>query len=158
MGRMPKWKEALPKRLLMKYEPVRKPGEGMRLPDFVHETGHEFFRLDKPMPGGYVKCIGPESDHEYDDLRSICPRCGLTAQAITALSTLPPCREVTWWFCDPLGHWGRLGGDLPVTEHEDGTITVRGTIENAGPYVDVWCGTLERGVWTAIEAEEQMEL
>lgn len=168
---MPRWKQALPKRLLLKYEPVKKPGEGERLPDFVHATESDYFRLDVPKPGAYVKCVAlaherhvfdtsePRED-EYKVLLPIrCERCGIASKdAGPCFVGHAECVPVSWWYCDPLGHWGRLGADLPVLEHEDGTISVQGTIENVGPYEGAWCGTLERGVWTAIEAEEQMEL
>lgn len=158
MAKMPRWKQALPKRLLLKYEPPKKPGEGERLPDFVHLTGSEYFRLDKPKPGAYVKCVGPVAEeHHWHD--AVCVACGIEyADAGPHFAGHPECTPVSWWYCDPMGHWGRLGSDLPVLEHEDGSITVQGTIENVGPYEGAWCGTLERGVWTAIEAEEQMEL
>lgn len=57
---------------------------------------------------------------------------------------------VWWWYCDPLGHWGRLEA-YRVTEHEDGSITVGGLIANPGPYEHAWCGTLTAGIWKAAE-------
>jgi hypothetical protein len=93
------------------------PPNGERLPDFVHVTGDEYFRLDKPKPYGYVKCVWTDG-------------------------------TPSWWACDPLGHWMPFTVQgYEVFEHEDGTITVSGVIENRGPYQPWWRGTITRGLW-----------
>ena len=53
-----------------------------------------------------------------------------------------------WFARAPRGHLGRLRYH-DVTEHEDGTITVRPSILNdSGP--NRWHGFLERGVWREV--------
>lgn len=154
------------------------PPNGERLPDFVHATGNEYFRLDKPKPYAYVKCVGPtHADHEWrfidphsgqvaDDR---CARCGITREAYGKTTPFPSpaigqgypyetiseaqprtdgCTPISWWACDPLGHWIPLTGvGHDVFEDEGGTITVSGVIENRGPYSPWWRGTITRGLW-----------
>jgi hypothetical protein len=77
--------------------------------------------------------------------------------------------RVGWYICDPMGRVGLIGMEriyqervadlvIPVrqdpivhpweiTEHEDGTITVRPSI--ADPEPGGWHGFLSRGVWSA---------
>lgn len=154
MSYEPRWMKELRKlpggaRVIAKYQRPTDPNAGERLPDFVHATGHGHFRLDVPKPMAYVKCVGPTSDHHVwpDPTGTViigvlkhCERCGaeMTLDALTG-----PCVVVSWWYCDPLGHWGWLAA---VTEHEDGTITVTG-IDNRGPYDEWWRGAIHAGVW-----------
>lgn len=140
----PKWLQAIRRqkggpRLIAKYNKPKDSDEGERLPDFVHYTGNEHFRLDQAKPRAYVKCVGPER--------------------VSGQGWVIDC-PVSWWYCDPLGHWGTLA-TADVVEHEDGTISVRGTINNHGPYEPWWRGTLLRGVWSGhaipVEASQAVE-
>lgn len=161
----PRWLQAIRKsrggpRLIAKYQGrPRAENEGERLPDFVHVTGYEYFRLDQPKPRCYVKCVGPPGAHVWPsptdrvvlgEPPGRCARCGmdLTLGAISGpvgTDWSKACVPVSWWACDPLGHWLMLRGD--VFEDEDGTITVNGVVENRGPYQPWWRGTITRGVW-----------
>lgn len=147
MARYVFWKDKLPKRLVMKYEHPKEPGEGERLPDFVHVTGYEHFRLDVPKPCGYVVCVEPPGEHVLDVKTDICERCGKTKRAIV-MWWPDVCTPRSWWACDPLGHWLPLTGNgYHVEEEGDRSITVKGMIENRGPYSPYWRGTLELGRW-----------
>jgi hypothetical protein len=56
----------------------------------------------------------------------------------------------TWYAASPNGLIGNLGGHQ-VTEHEDGTITVRPSILVSSRGSEArWHGYLERGVWRAV--------
>lgn len=148
MAYEPKWLKDLRKlrggaRVIAKYQKPKAEGEGERQPDFVHVTGNEYFRLDVPKPRAYVKCVGPQQDgHDWpDDMGGACVRCGGARDSLVG-----ECVPVSWWYCDPLGHWGRLATAV-VVEHADSTISVAGTINNHGPYEPWWRGTLLKGVW-----------
>lgn len=133
-------------RLVAKYQKPKVKGEGERLPDFVHVTGYESFRLDVPKPGAYVKCVGPSQDgHDWpEDMASACARCGVARDSLVG-----ECSPVSWWLCDPHGHWLACSQKgYEVFEHEDGTITVSEMVENPGPYDDVYTGMLRRGIWS----------
>lgn len=147
----PKWLKDIRKtpggpRLIALYTRPRAVGEGERLADFVHVTGNEYFRLDQPKPGAYVRCVGPvRAGHDFPaewvSAPPVCLVCGESAQVESA-----ECVPVSWWYCDPLGHWGIFR--RPVTLHADGTISVAGTIVNDTPGVEVgYRGTLTHGVW-----------
>lgn len=51
-----------------------------------------------------------------------------------------------WHARTPNGHLGNLGAH-DVTEHDDGTITVRPSIAVSDGEKELWHGYLERGVW-----------
>lgn len=51
-----------------------------------------------------------------------------------------------WYACTPNGHMGNLTAH-DVTEHDDGTITVRPSILVSDNRGELWHGYLERGVW-----------
>ena len=56
-------------------------------------------------------------------------------------------RNNDWYACAPGEHMGSLAAHV-VTEHEDGTITVRPSILiTAGKNLPLWHGHLERGIW-----------
>lgn len=62
---------------------------------------------------------------------------------------------VAWWYCDPIGHWGRVSEEhslRAVEEHDDGTVTLyqAAVFQNVGPYEPWWRGTLIEGVWTGV--------
>lgn len=154
MGYEPKWLKAIRKtkggaRVIAKHQKPRGENEGLRLPDFVHATGNEYFRLDEPKPGGYVKCVGTAGAHEMDMATDTCKLCGWTTQEIVEVAGADTCYPVSWWICDPIGHWSTLPVGR-VQEHEDGSITVTGVIDNEGPYHPHWRGTLTRGEWEGI--------
>jgi len=52
-----------------------------------------------------------------------------------------------WWFRAPAGSIGGLSQGHGVEEHEDGTITVTGSILIKGGGASEWHGYLTRGVW-----------
>lgn len=188
MGYEPKWLQAIRKskggpRLIAKYQRPPDSDVGERLPDFLHATGNEYFRLDVAKPRAYVRCVGlaGRGVHVWDPLTDACARCGRTRAQYMASSPFPApamavgypmervsdaqppsdqCVPVTWWYCDPLGHWGMLAAPM-VAEHMDGTISVRGTINNHGPYEPWWRGTLLSGVWSghviSTEASQAVE-
>lgn len=55
-----------------------------------------------------------------------------------------------WMCCSPNGHVANLGNH-EVTEHEDGTITVKPSIVLFGPGgKECWHGMLEKGVYTTL--------
>ena len=72
----------------------------------------------------------------------------VTCQDGTITPRLGPgeyCRDALgrWWVRPPLGSATLgLGPSATVTQHEDGTITVREPIDLPG-----WSGTLTRGTW-----------
>lgn len=138
----------IPAALKKKYAEPKMP-QGPRLPDFVHETDSDYFRLDKPKPGCYVKCVGVKRDEHYWDFETdMCPRCGTTKRDMMNVDLNSPCQPISWWACDPDGHWLTIPTDR-VTEEPDGTISVKGIIENRTPGVPVpWTGTLKGGLWT----------
>lgn len=58
----PIWLRAIRKskggaRVIAKYQKPADPNAGERLPDFVHVTGNEYFRLDQMPLRSYVKCV-----------------------------------------------------------------------------------------------------
>lgn len=53
------------------------------------------------------------------------------------------------WFCRPPGRHMTWLRDHEVTEHEDGTITVTGSIVITDPGQS-WHGYLERGIWREV--------
>lgn len=55
-------------------------------------------------------------------------------------------RNGHWMASTPNGHLGDLS-EHEVTEHEDGTITVRPSILVSDQHGILWHGFLERGVW-----------
>lgn len=71
--------------------------------------------------------------------------------------------RIEWWIRDPYGRVGRLTSHT-ITEHEDGTITVRPSIFDGDPITDEelqrygiaavagpgWHGWLEHGVWRSV--------
>lgn len=126
----PLWMKELRKlpggaRVIAKYKKPKAEGTGERLPDCVGALG--FFRLDTAANRSYVKCIAEGGG-------------------------------VTWWYRDPLGHWAVTGAahlrpdgepcaGCRAVEEDDGTLTIRGEINNYGPYETWWRGTLLKGVW-----------
>lgn len=132
-------------RVIAKYKRPENPDAGERLMDFIHVTGDEYFRLDVPKPRCYVKCIGPVAER-HDFVVARCVSCRVSiADAGPTFAGHDECCPVAWWYCDPLGHWGRLDGS-DVTEQADGSITT-GLIDNHGTYDVWWRGTITNGVW-----------
>ena len=59
-------------------------------------------------------------------------------------------RGERWWACTPNGLTGNLGAH-DVTEHDDGTITVRPSILVTTPSSGAsWHGFLEQGKWREV--------
>lgn len=156
MGYEPKWLKDIRKskggaRVIAKHKPPRVENQGERLPDFIHEREGDYFRLDVPKPMAYVKCVQvPRSGHRMDDMTDCCDLCGMTQREMVSLDadTASRCCPTTWWYCDPLGHWGyvRVG---QAVENEDGSISIDGLIENKGTglYSTYWRGYMTGGFW-----------